>query len=500
MYLPSELWVSICSHLDLPDLKQCRLVDVAFTHVATALVFETVHLSFTKLCVRKFECIGAHEALACNVKTIILRQKPERGCPAFSSYESWERNTWCSSNDVTTTTEKWANMTCAERKVLYDEYENDRTMLRSDRDDFLEKVVRSLEKMPNLSTFWHEPTKYDELDWKHEWRGLHFCEDDNNDDNDYNDYDHESWEYSQDIEHDIDSLHTALFLQALGSVQPPKSLQTISFEIYGPGFWTPSRLRHLLEGYGHGKIRELRKTYQDAVIAEQKADESLEDTATGDYASQLNTLQSIVGRVECIDLNVVESYSNGSLGTIAEPLSRFLRLGKNLKDVTLVYGNFHPYYDQDPETRRELLEYRKNDQDLLSQLAIEQPWPAIVTLQISIATDSSTLLHFLGAIASTLRTLWLDSVILLPDVRERETWEYLLPVIPASLPRLERLLLDNLKDFQTDGTTRNLFRPSARECGDCFEEHKNTIVRDLLCGRKLRRSLELNILLDCEHQ
>jgi hypothetical protein len=249
--LPTELWVSIYNHLDLPDLEQCRLVDVAFTRVVTALVFETVHLSFTKLCVRKFECIGAREALACHVKTIIFRQQPERGYPAFSSYESWELNAWCSSDDHTPTTEKWANMTCAERKVLYDEYENDRTMLRSDRDDFLEKVVRSLEKMSNFSTFWHEPTKNDELDWKHEWRGLRFREDDDDDN------DNESWEYSQEIEHDVDSLHTALFLQALGPVQPPKLLQTISFEIYGPGFWTPSRLRHLWEGYGYGKIREL---------------------------------------------------------------------------------------------------------------------------------------------------------------------------------------------------------------------------------------------------
>lgn len=84
----------------------------------------------------------------------------------------------------------------AEKKTLYDEYENDRTTLRSDKDDFLEKLVRSLKRMTNLSTFQHEPTKYDEMDWKHEWRGLRFREDD--DDN----YDHESWAYSREIEHD----------------------------------------------------------------------------------------------------------------------------------------------------------------------------------------------------------------------------------------------------------------------------------------------------------
>jgi hypothetical protein len=80
-------------------------------------------------------------------------------------------------------------------------------------------------------------------------------------------------------------------------------------------------MRHLREGYGHGKIRRLRENYPDAAMADQKADESVDDTAIEDYSTQLNTLQSIIGRVECIDLSVVESYLQGSLDTIAEPLS-----------------------------------------------------------------------------------------------------------------------------------------------------------------------------------
>lgn len=162
-----------------------------------------------------------------------------------------------------------------------------------------------------------------------------------------NDAFEESAEYAEEIEHNTNSLHLALFLQALGSAQLPISLRTSSFEIYGPGFWTLMRLRHLWEGCGHGKIRSLRKTYQDATAADQEADESVDVTGIEDHSTQLNTLQSTIGRVECIDLNVVESYSNGSLNTIAEPVSTFLRLGKDLRDVslTLAYGNFHPYYD-----------------------------------------------------------------------------------------------------------------------------------------------------------
>ncbi|KAH7061018.1 hypothetical protein BKA63DRAFT_197444 [Paraphoma chrysanthemicola] len=484
MHLPPELWVSILHYLDLPDLKECRLVNKAIRDGATALVFETVQFSFTKLSVQRFEHIGAHKTLACNVKTINLRQGPAREYAAFASQESWERNL---------PRGKWANITSAEIKALYDEYEMDRTMLLSNKDDFLKIVVRSLEKTPNLLTFCHEPTKYDEMDWKHEWRGLRFCEDDDDD------YDNESWAHAQEIEHDIDSLHTALFMQALGSVQSPK-LKTISFEIYGPGFWIPSRLRHLWEGYGHGKIRELRKIYQDAAMADQKADESADDTAMRDYSTQLNTLQSIIGRVECIDLNVVERYSNGSLDTIAEPLSRFLRLGKNLKEVTLAYGNFHAYFDRDPESHRELSNHREHSRGLLAQLAVGKPWSAIVTLHISIATDSSTFLNFLDSIASTLRTLWLDSVILLPGDRKKFTWEYVLPCIPVRLSKVECLLLDNLKDFRTDGSARKLFCSSTWKCGDCYNEYEDTIVKDLLWGGKLRRSLELDMLPDCRHQ
>jgi hypothetical protein len=90
------------------------------------------------------------------------------------------------------------------------------------------------------------------------------------------------------------------------------------------------------------------------------------------YSTQLDTLQNIIGRVECIDLKIVESYSNGNLDTIAEPLSRFLRLGKNLKDVTLSYGNFHPYFDTIGESYQELLNYRENRRDLLAQLVIKK--------------------------------------------------------------------------------------------------------------------------------
>lgn len=493
MYLPAEILVSIYKYLALTDLKECRLINKHFGQVATGQVFDTVYFSFTRPSMQRFEYIGAHETLACNVKTIILRQGPERGYPAFCSCESWERNALCIVDDHTMTSEKWANMTCAEKDNLYDEYENDRTTLRSCKDDLLRKVVQSLKKMPKLSTFRHEPTNYDEMIWRSEWRGLRFREDEESD------AFQESAEYAEEIEHDTDSLHLALFLQALGSVQPSISLRTISFEIYGPGFWTPMRLRHLWEGCGHGKIRRLRDIYQDATAADQEADESVDGMGMEDYSTQLNTLQSTIGRVECIDLNVVESYSNGSLDTIAEPLSTFLRLGKNLRDVTLAYGNFHPYYDTTGESYEALCDYRKNKQDLLAQLSIGTPWPAIAELHISIATDSSTLLHFLEAIASTLRRLWLDSVILLPGDRERSTWEYVLSRIHASLPKIECLLLDDLNDFRADGSTRKLFRSSDWKCAACYEEYEEIIVTDLLSGRELPHVLEADVPSDCEH-
>jgi hypothetical protein len=508
VYIPPEIWGLIYEHLNPLDLKKCRLVSHELGNIATRLVFETVYFSFTELCVRTLECISASEPLGHSVKTIILRQNPKRGCPAFSSYENWERSLWCTDKSGsdgaigeyhTMTSKEWANMASAEKKALYEEYEKNQTTLRSDKDDLLENLVQSLNKMPNLSTFQHDPTNYDELDWQPEWRGLRFREDDDDVDVGDDDYDYnETWAYAEEIEHDVDSLHLALFLQALGSTQPPR-LNTISFEIHGPGFWTPLRLRHLWEEGGHRKIRRLRKSYQNAAIADQKSDEGVDDAAIEYYSTRLATLRSIIGCVECIDLNIVESYSNGRLDTITEPLSRFLRLGKHLKDVTLAYGNFHTYFDRNPESYEELFDYRLNSRGLLAQLAIKNPWPAIVTLHISLATDSSTFLGFLKAVASTLRTLWLDSVTLLPGDGERGKWESVLPCIPASLLKIECLLLDDLKDFGTYGSTRKLFDSRAWKCEDCYKDHKNTIVEMLLNKRKLEHSLELDMRSDCEH-
>ena len=151
------------------------------------------------------------------------------------------------------------------------------------------------------------------------------------------------------------------------------------------------------------------------------------------------------------------------------------------------------------DSYEELSNHRENKQDLLAQLAIGTPWPAITTLHITIATDFSTLFGFLEAITSTLRTLWLDSVTLLPGDRERSTWEHVLPRIPACLSKIEHLPLDNLKDFRTDGSARKLFCSSDWKCDDCYEEFEDTIVTDLLAGRKLQHALERDAS-KCEHQ
>lgn len=65
---------------------------------------------------------------------------------------------------------------------------------------------------------------------------------------------------------------------------------------------------------------------------------------------------------------------------------------------------------------------------------------------------------------------------------------------------LSTLLLDNLIDFRTDGSTRKLFPASSWKCGDCYEEYKDTIVTDFLDECKLRLSLELDMSSECEHQ
>jgi hypothetical protein len=94
-------------------------------------------------------------------------------------------------------------------------------------------------------------------------------------------------------------------------------------------------VRHLWTECGHGVIRYLTRAYQNATTAGQLSDKGDGDMETKGYLNQLATLRSIIGRMECIDFNVGESYSYGNLHTIARPLSKLLRIGENLRDARL---------------------------------------------------------------------------------------------------------------------------------------------------------------------
>ena len=173
-----------------------------------------------------------------------------------------------------------------------------------------------------------------------------------------------------------------------------------------------------------------------------------------------------------------------------EELDDLLCQGKNLTEIVLAFGNFHPYFATQPESYQQLLTYRKNRQDLLQRLTIEKPWSALTTIQISIATDSASLLGFLGSIASSLRYLILDSVTLLPGDGERGKWEYVLPRIGKRLSKLNRLILADLRDFPTARGARKVFDSLEWKCCHCYEDFHTSVTQDILLGFELRYSLE----------
>jgi hypothetical protein len=490
--VPIELWKMISEYLKSADLKSCRFVSKELNTCTMPILFETVRFSFTEECVQIFEEMTNLKWFVSSVRTIILFRSIDSIYQAFPSFEDWQENLYFTdprSNQTTTgrnqtmTREEWSNMARSERERLYKEYENERKALLWRKDDFLKRTAQCLQKMKNLSSFRFDPTNQELLDWREEWEhlgkhlGLHEQED---------------YSYAAEIERDIDAVHLALFMQALGSLRPlPKKLSSMTFELHGPGFLTPLRLRNIWEGFGHGKIRTLTQEYQNAVEADKKAAMDFEeDPAKEYYSTQLNNLRSIITPLKSIDLSIVESYSERSLDTIAGPFADFLCEGKNLTKLILSFGNFGPFFFQNLESYQQLLDYRNNRQDLLALLTTRRPWPALTHIQISIATDSSSLLGFFEAIASNLQSLELDWVTLLPGDGERGRWEYVLPRIRERLHKLNELILNDLRDFSTAGEARKLFNSSEWECCHCYEDFDSNITSYVLGQSELRYSLE----------
>ncbi len=366
------------------------------------------------------------------------------------------------------------------------------------REHLINKVKDAIEKLIKLSELIHDPVIKDESKWTTRWKRLRF--------------DHQvyfplsaSWEK----EHDVDALHLACLLLALGRIEEyPINLKSFTFYVEGPAFWGPNRLRHLFQGYCHDKIRELRRSIGDATQADLIADEDFgDDMELNDEVTQLASMGKIVHHLTHVDCYVSDEDDNGSLSTTAEPLVAFLCNGNNLEQISLVYGDFA---DQDTESYECLINYHKSRPGLLPALASQKPWPRITKLKLSITTNLSTLLEFLGSLAPTLRHLTLEQVTLLPTEDEEAIWEVALPNIARSLQEPLQLDLSFLQDFSSreqDQIARKLFNPLVEAWDgrrDCYDYYVHTVVNDLLCTQELQHPLDPSAFMDqhdppCEH-
>jgi hypothetical protein len=267
----------------------------------------------------------------------------------------------------------------------------------------------------------------------------------------------------------------------------------MTFYVEGPAFWAPSRLRHLLHGYDHDRIRKLREITGDAARADQAADGDSDDVInTDEYFAQLLTMGRSMACLTHLECYVSEVDKNGGLLTAAEPCFQFLCRGQKLKEVILVYGDFA---DQDFESHSLLFEYHQKRSMLLELLATSTPWPQITKLTLSIATDFPALLGFLDSIAPTLRYLTLEEVTLLPNNKEGLiTWEVVFSLMAPSLSRLEQMNFFRLQDFPNPDSdfARILFDPRSEEWNgrrECFDYYLCTVVEDVLGNQRLQLPL-----------
>jgi hypothetical protein len=179
--------------------------------------------------------------------------------------------------------------------------------------------------------FKHRPTVLLRDRWITHWQRLRI-----------NAYDFDSDSYVTDCEEDDDmeALQLSCVLRAIGwAKQSFTNISSMVFHVEGPAFWGPPRLRHLWQGEGHGKVRKLRKLYNDAVVADVDAEPIPADFIRDDeYVRQLVIMEYALGELTHLDCSISEHEENGGLFMAARFLFEFLCCGKSLKRLRLTFG------------------------------------------------------------------------------------------------------------------------------------------------------------------
>lgn len=496
--LPQEIYDLIGRLLDPEDWNTLRIISKFISQAFTPLRFESITTSHSTKGVCNLEKISSNKLLCPLVKQIICSHSATRLYP-FGEFDHWLERIWFpdeappvhdkNEGEVKPMSEKeWENIPWDDKRAMYNDYVSEHVNADTERrqlaDDLLTRgrLDRVFSNFTNLTAFVQHPALYEN---SLRWRRLQFilCEDTFRDDY-----------FGQND--DAEALYSFSVLSALGhSRKSLKRLQKLCISSCGPGFLTASRLWHLSVGKDHKMIRALREKKRGADRDERVA--SRVDKKTTEmlgevppkYENQLATIGRVLEQINDLGFSVREDDTLGALSSIAPSVADLLCHTKNVHKLDLDFS--HDSVGWVPEC------YTDHGYELLGSLAKRAPWSKLHSLSLTIVTETSTLLRFLGSLSATLENLILQDAVLISrsEGGKQDTWSFALPSIAQEVPKLKSLDLFDLVDFAT-GNSRNamgLLGVQDSSCHEC-ETRKSAVIRELLKTKKL-----LNLKQMCQH-
>lgn len=495
--LPQEIHDSIGGSLGSDDLNSLRLTSKITCQRFTSLRFKSITNSCSAKGVRNLEQISSSECLFPLVQKIFSYSIPRLyPCEDFGH---WLELVWLpdetqsvhgrnEDEDELMSRKNWENLPLEEKRAWYTEYTSEQIHADTERrqlaGDLLTsgRLNRALSKFTNLTAFVQH---HSENPMSIRWSRLRFalCEDSFRD---------EVFAQNDDAE----ALYSLSILSALGHSEASLTrLQTLCFSSSGPGFLTASRLWHLSNDKDHRKIRALREKGRYDGGADSLASRVDKDAikkfgkAPPEYEDQLAIIKKVFERIIHLEICICEDDTVGALSSIAPAVADFLCHTKSVEELDLAFS--HDSIGWIPEC------YEDQGYELLKYLIDKAPWSELRSLRLSIVTDASTLIGFLGSLSATLEDLILEDVVLIPrsEGNREDTWNLVLPKMAQGLPKLKLLDLVGLVhySFGRFGSSMELLGEQNSKCHEC-RTHKSAIIRGLLGTKQL-----LDLKQTCQH-
>lgn len=544
-HLPFELWSLICELLDNSSLKSLRASSRQFHYWTSPALFRTIRFNLDTGGTDRLVAISEHEVLREYVHSLVLRR--DQGLYEFpDGFEAWESSIvqdarqsnpgtdggFHGNTDTPTaspvatewipmSTEEWGDMDKDTRRRLYEEYEKDRIDLRENslrlahgiqskplgllggeglvNDRVVggnpepspsDRLDRAISRLPNLKQLSHEPAYLTDENWGMHWRRVSFNRE-------------KLLSNTTDKEEErAESLQVSLVLRALGLRQRlNKSLTHLKLYVAGSAFWGTNNLGRL---WNPKSIQQTRGNCPILTIQDLDLEMEMDDLfelplPTGGSGAlfhneqltrELVTMEHSFVNLTDIQLEINCLHHNGSAYELAYQLYYFLREAGRLTNLSLIFKaevfnhgepnySYPAYGEQHSEATSRLLRW----------LALDNCWPSIQTLQLSIDVGAEDLVHFLLGASQTLRHLTLESVAIAPGSK---TWEDVFESLSSDL-KLESFKFRCLEDNGIHGV-RVIGEPTTPDWND-FENdlscyfHYEDAIRNYVLGRSVEKPL-----------